>query len=89
MLWKNYKIDSEQYLLMLEEQNYRCASCQVAEHDWDRPLHVDHDHVSGGVIALLCSPCNRAAGLLQEDPDYVARLWAYVTYKKEKSQWHR
>jgi hypothetical protein len=81
MLRGKYQITLDDYKVLLEQQNYRCAACQTTEHDWDRPLHVDHNHKTGAVVALLCGRCNTSAGLLDEDPIIVHRLLAYVTEK--------
>jgi hypothetical protein len=44
---------------------------------------VDHHHESGEVRGLLCDPCNRAAGLFDEDVD---RLRSAIRYLEEAQQ---
>lgn len=50
---------------MLAAQDDRCAICREAP---KRAFHVDHDHTTGIVRALLCGPCNSAIGHLRDDP---------------------
>ena len=81
MLRRSYNITVGQYREMLEAQDFLCASCRRVEHDWDRPLHVDHNHETGAIVALLCGRCNTAAGLLFENPALIAALLSYVEKK--------
>lgn len=32
------------------------------------PLHFDHNHETGEFRGWLCGPCNRAIGLMKDDP---------------------
>ncbi len=41
-------------------------------------LCIDHDHTTGRIRGLLCSNCNTAIGLLNEDSFVIARLTAYL-----------
>lgn len=54
-------------------QGGRCAACRGAD-----ALHVDHDHKTGAVRALLCTGCNTALGLLKEDPMRIRALAVYI-----------
>jgi Recombination endonuclease VII. len=69
-----YDLTAEQYAARVEEQGGRCAICGDIP---TRRLHVDHDHTTGAVRALLCSHCNHAIGQAKEDP---ARLRAMIAY---------
>jgi nitrogen fixation-related uncharacterized protein len=55
-------ITPEQFEEMFRQQEGRCAICKR-----DRPLDIDHCHTNGHVRGLLCSPCNRALGLMEDD----------------------
>lgn len=73
-LLANYGITLEQYNRMYEEQQGACAICLVQF----PMLEVDHDHETGQVRGLLCGNCNKAAGLLQDDPQIAERLRQYL-----------
>lgn len=71
-LKRHYGLSACDVAEMAERQGGCCAICaQPAS------LVVDHDHETGRVRALLCTQCNTAIGLFQEDPD---RLLAAATY---------
>lgn len=69
-----YGIPYGTYGQLLKKQRGRCAICKVPH---PKTLHVDHDHKTGKVRALLCDPCNRGVGYFAEDP---RRLRAAATY---------
>ncbi len=83
-----YKLSTEEYDAMLEEQNSVCACCGREEtrivgrnnrSEGKIPmLHVDHCHATGLIRGLLCSSCNQALGLLGEDPDRIKSLLRYI-----------
>ena len=63
-----------EYKEMLESQGGVCAICGAMPKG---RLAVDHDHATGQVRGLLCSPCNVALGFLRDDP---IRLKAAIAY---------
>ena len=85
-LFRKYGIDDSDYERILKSQGGRCAVCKVlAENSKGRNpgrLVVDHDHVSGLVRGLICSPCNTGLGLLGDDP---LKLEAAVLYLKKRA----
>jgi len=40
--------------------------------------HLDHNHITGRVREFICPNCNKALGLLAEDPERMKRMMAYV-----------
>jgi hypothetical protein len=84
--WRAAGVDAMRYQEMLREQGGVCAICQKPERSLDkasgkvRDLSIDHDHASGSIRALLCSNCNTALGLLNDDAALLAKAQAYVLY---------
>jgi len=76
-----YGITFDEYGVMFTEQGGLCAICRKPETATNqygvKRLAVDHDHHTGRVRGLLCSRCNRAIGLLDED---TGRMLQAVTY---------
>lgn len=79
-----YGITIARYNEMLEAQGGGCAICGKAEGNEIRgkvvSLAVDHCHVTGAVRALLCSACNTALGLFNDDVALLAKAQAYVLH---------
>jgi hypothetical protein len=82
-LEKNYGITSEKYDLILESQGGVCAICGTAPQA-DRRHHIDHDHVKKLIRGILCSKCNQAIGLLNENPELLDRAKEYLLSHKLK-----
>jgi hypothetical protein len=59
--------------VMLEAQGGVCAICQAAP-----AAHVDHDHETGAVRALLCFNCNGGLGQFKDDPEVLRAAADYV-----------
>lgn len=81
---RNYGITCDDYELMLDEQDHKCAICKGEGFIMDYGKHqlklvVDHCHTTGAVRGLLCHNCNRALGLLKDD---IERLITAIEYLK-------
>ena len=70
-----------EYEAIAESQAGVCAVCGRGETGRNQygvlPLAVDHDHATGATRGLLCMRCNRALGLLRDDPQVIERLLIY------------
>ena len=75
-----YGLTHEQFEVMLEAQDGRCAICRTDTPKGSGGFHwcVDHDHVTGQVRGILCGHCNQGIGMLQDDPDVIAGAAWYV-----------
>lgn len=77
MVTKTYGIEAGEYESRYKAQGGKCAICQVATGASKR-LAVDHDHRTGQVRGLLCSPCNRFIGRLRDSPEAFLRAHKYL-----------
>ncbi len=79
---RRYGLDREGYARLVKAQDGLCAACGKPERVKIRGkiarLCVDHDHQTNEVRALLCNTCNRALGLLNEDPNVLFELANYI-----------
>lgn len=73
-----YGISQDEYDAMLLSQGGVCKVC-FKKNTAGRRLAVDHDHETGAVRGLLCSPCNSALGLLNDDPEIINRASEYLS----------
>lgn len=77
-----YGISQDQYNKLL----LRFTSCPVCGISFEVSVPcVDHDHDTGRVRGLLCKPCNRAIGLLGDDPDRLRLGAEYLEATDEGS----
>lgn len=74
-LRRRYGITAQEADAMLEAQGGLCAICEVAP-----AAHVDHDHVTGAVRALLCFNCNGGLGQFKDDPEALHAAAYYVAF---------
>lgn len=79
MLKRNYGLTLQTYNTMLLGQNGGCAICE--RKPGKRPLHVDHNHVTGKVRGLLCHQCNWYLGTVEADPRILSRITIYLSTK--------
>lgn len=68
-----YGLTIEDYEALLEAQDHRCVGCEK-KFGPSRVPCVDHDHATGEVRGLLCSPCNELIGFLHDDGGKLQRL---------------
>lgn len=74
-LQRKYGITLKTYYTMLRDQKESCAICERHRDNFKNALHVDHNHKTKKVRALLCFTCNRRrVGQLN-------LVWAEKVYK--------
>jgi hypothetical protein len=68
---RRFGITVEEFESMAKAQGYRCLICRRRK----RRLAIDHDHKTGKVRGLLCTPCNTALACVEEN---AARIVLYL-----------
>lgn len=76
-LKKRYGITLAQYNQMSADQGHVCAMCSEKPETAKR-MHVDHDHVTGKIRALLCHHCNLLLGNAKDSIDRLRLAIAYL-----------
>lgn len=73
-------ITQEQYVDLIYNSNGLCEICNKPNtSNVKGSLSVDHDHSTGKVRGLLCDKCNRAIGLLGDNPELLLKAAEYLT----------
>lgn len=78
-LKKNYGLTEEDYIKMLEQQDYKCAVCEIEQIKCIQKFNIDHCHKTGQIRGLLCYACNRAEGFIKSNPTIAIKLAEYLT----------
>lgn len=73
-LKQRYGITLDEFEEIARQQDYKCLICGEEP---DGNLHVDHDHQTGKIRGLLCGPCNRRLGFV-EDVEWLTAALEYL-----------
>lgn len=71
-----HNITPEEFWSIYEEQDGTCPICDKAIEA--ESSAIDHNHKTGEVRGILCKSCNRAIGLLGDNPDNLSRAESYL-----------
>ncbi len=77
-LKKRFGMTIDEYEAMMEAQGGVCAVCEGPPSGRYKRLHVDHDHLTDEIRALLCHHCNIALGLAEDDPRLLRAMADYL-----------
>jgi hypothetical protein len=80
-LQRRYGINAAKADAMLARQAGLCAICKAAP-----AAHVDHDHATGAVRALLCFNCNGGLGQFKDNPVALHAAAYYVQFHTIRQQ---
>lgn len=75
-----YRMTLTEWDEMFLRQNGVCRICKKPPTGTahNQRLHVDHDHATGQVRALLCHRCNKSLGLMFDDPALLRAAADYL-----------
>lgn len=76
-----YGLTVEAFAWACHAQGFGCAICREPL-DFAKLTHVDHDHRTGAVRAILCAHCNRGLGAFRDSTEFLA---AAIQYLKNKT----
>jgi len=74
---KRYGITPDEYKILLQSQNYKCATCH-SEDPGGKDWCIDHCHTSGRVRGLLCRACNLALGMVKDNQQTLENMLSYL-----------
>lgn len=77
LIRRKYGLTKETWTDLFQKQGGVCDICKKIP-TGKRGLGVDHDHSTGKVRGLLCSPCNTALGMLKESISVAESLIQYI-----------
>lgn len=87
--WRAHKLKTkfgitpEEYQEKLTHQNESCCLCGRNAKKFKNRLAVDHNHTTGTVRGLLCPPCNRVIGYL-ENAEWAENAKKYLDEWSDK-----
>ena len=80
-LTRRYGISAAEADFLLAQQDGLCAICKAAP-----AVHVDHDHATGAVRALLCFNCNGGLGQFKDNHVLLHAAAYYVAFHTARQQ---
>lgn len=80
-LRKYYNMTVEEYNILFDGQEGRCAICGIHQDDFKERLSVDHNHATGKVRGLLCNDCNRMLGGSKDSVESLTKAIEYLNRK--------
>lgn len=76
---KTYGLSLDELELKKKSQNYKCAICEIEFGSAKgKACNIDHCHKTGKVRDMLCSSCNTALGLMNEDIELLKSMIQYI-----------
>ena len=78
MLFYTYVITKEDRDNILLSQGSVCACCGSDSPNHKRGWHLDHNHKTGEIRAVLCGNCNIALGMVDDSTERLQLLIKYL-----------
>ena len=84
-LLRKYGLTERAYTLLLKQQHGRCKLCGTKKPGGIGTFHVDHEHHTGRIRAILCNNCNALLGYAQDSIERLQKAISYLQEFKETS----
>jgi hypothetical protein len=78
-LKSKYGITEDDYDVLFESQQNKCAICETIKDHTHKKMAVDHNHKTNKIRGILCTHCNTALGLFKEDPQLLIKAAKYLS----------
>jgi hypothetical protein len=75
---KKYGLTVAEYEQMVEDQGRLCRMCGEDISGGKRAPHIDHDHATGAVRAVLCARCNMLIGQAEDSIPLLLKAVSYL-----------
>ena len=81
---RNYGLTLDEVNVLYDKADHKCELCGsegfiMGDNGHTRLLVVDHCHATGAIRGILCHNCNRALGLMQDNPEVLRKAAEWVT----------
>ena len=77
--------DQDRERLTEIQKRTECEICGKSEQEEGRRLAIDHCHETDRIRGALCMDCNRAIGLLKDDPSLMEKAATYIRTARDRS----
>lgn len=78
-----YGITPFDYYSLVEEQRGLCAICGGVQVEGRKRLCIDHYAKTSTIRGLLCGQCNKAIGLIKDDPQIAQHMTTYLSDRND------
>lgn len=78
-----YGISPNQYKILFDLQEGKCAICGKSDLGKRKNLSIDHDHKTNKVRGLLCTKCNSLLGFAEDDIDKLMKAIKYLEKQED------
>lgn len=87
-LKNKYGLTEQQYLTILQQQDYKCVICETPVVDTGLragrySATIDHNHINGAVRGILCNWCNTSIARFNDEPAMLHRAAKYLEERGE------
>lgn len=77
-LYRNFGITVIQYMVLGDLQGWLCKICDQELEMFSQDTQVDHCHTTERLRGILCGRCNRALGLMDDNPSRLKLAAKYL-----------